>query len=240
MNAKIGRAATYAVGLVVLALGLVLNTKTGLGAAPLVSVAYCASQLTGLSFANASFIGYGVFALIEVAIHLAKGQKKRLVNDVLQLPFALVFTRFMGLFDRVIAPLPGDAPLISRLPLLAVAILLIGTGACLSVRMRLIPNPGDGVVLAISDATGWKLGVTKNAFDLTNVAIACAVGLIVLTSQSLGSDRTDDLRETVHTSIVSSAFSSACSLHRSAAAMRISPSVRFASCRSASLAEMFQ
>lgn len=178
MNAKLGRAATYAVGLVVLALGLVLNTKTGLGAAPLVSVAYCASQLTGLSFANASFIGYGVFALIEVAIHLAKGQKKRLVNDVLQLPFALVFTRFMGLFDRVIAPLPGDAPLISRLPLLAVAILLIGTGACLSVRMRLIPNPGDGVVLAISDATGWKLGVTKNAFDLTNVAIACAVGLI--------------------------------------------------------------
>ena len=178
MNAKIGRAATYAVGLVVLALGLVLNTKTGLGTAPLVSISYVVSQLTGWVFANVTFVVYGLFALIEVAIHLAKGQKKRLVNDVLQLPFALVFTRFMGLFDRVIAPLPGDAPLISRLPLLAVAILLIGTGACLSVRMRLIPNPGDGVVLAISDATGWKLGVTKNAFDLTNVAIACAVGLI--------------------------------------------------------------
>ena len=64
-----------------------------------------------------------------------------------------------------------------RLVALAVAIVLIGVGACLSVRMRLIPNPGDGVVLALSERTGWKLGASKNAFDIANVLLALAIGL---------------------------------------------------------------
>ena len=178
MKDKIARALVYALGLILLALGLVLNTKTGLGSAPLVSIAHCVSQLTGVAFANTAFVEYGAFVLIEIALHLIRRERKRLVNDALQLPFALVFTRFMGLFDRAVAPLPADASLVPRLGLLTVAILLIGVGACLSIRMRLIPNPGDGVVLAISDAAGWKLGVTKNAFDLANVAVACVIGLV--------------------------------------------------------------
>lgn len=178
MRDRFFRALVYAAGLVLLALGIVLNTKTGLGAAPLVCVAYVVSQLTGLVFANVSFAFYGLFALIEVALHLLRRDHKRVLNDLAQLPFALVFTRFMGLFDRMIAPLDAGAPLWPRLLLLAAAILLIGVGACLSVRMRLIPNPGDGVVLALSDFTGRELGLMKNAFDIANVLIACAIGLI--------------------------------------------------------------
>ena len=174
----------YGAGLVVLALGIVLNTKTGLGTAPLVSISYCVSQLTPFAFANLTFVVYGSFVLIEIILHLIRMDKKRLVNDVLQLPFALIFTRFMGLFDRWLPNLAADcagtvwATLGMRLAVLAVAIALIGLGVCLSVRMRLVPNPGDGAVLAISDFTGWSLGLTKNAFDLTNVLIACAIGLI--------------------------------------------------------------
>ena len=179
MDNKTGRVVIYFTGLVVLALGLVLNTKTGLGSAPLVSAAYCVSQLTDISFADTSFAAYGIFVLIEVLLHLYSRDRKRILNDLLQLPFALIFTRFMGLFDWRIPALPQDASLTARLLLLAAAIVLIGIGACLSVRMRLIPNPGDGVVLAISDASGWKLGRVKNLFDISNVLIACVIGLLV-------------------------------------------------------------
>lgn len=184
MRNRVLRILVYALGLVVLALGIVLNAKTGLGAAPLVSVAFCVSQLTGLDFSNLSFAVYGGFVLIEILLHLIRPDRARLVNDALQLPFALIFTRFMGLFDGWIPALATDcagtvwATLPARLAVLAVAICLIGLGVCLSVRMRLIPNPGDGVVLAISDFAGWKLGITKNAFDLTNVLIACIIGLV--------------------------------------------------------------
>lgn len=184
MRNRVLRCLVYALGLIVLALGITLNTKTGLGTAPLVSVSYVVSRLTGWAFANVTFAVYGLFALTEVFLHLFRREYRRILNDLAQLPFALVFTRFMGLFDRVLPNLATDCAdafwgtMGGRIAALAVAIVLIGVGACLSVRMRLIPNPGDGAVLAISDATGWKLGLTKNAFDLANVAIACAIGLI--------------------------------------------------------------
>lgn len=184
MKNRLFRALVYGAGLILLALGLVLNAKTGLGSAPLTSPSFVVSQLTGLPFANVTFVAYAGFVLIELALHLAAGERKRMLNDVVQLPFALVFTRFMGLFDGLIPHFAVDCAgtpwgtLGVRLALLAAAILLIGIGACLSVRMRLIPNPGDGVVLALSERTGWKLGASKNAFDIANVLLALAIGLV--------------------------------------------------------------
>ena len=181
---RVLRVIVYAVGLIVLALGLVLNTKTGLGTAPLVSPAFVISQLTGFSFANVTFAVYSGFVLIELALHLIRKDRKRMLNDLLQLPFALVFTRFMKLFDALIPSLVGEGvgpvwgTLWCRLVVLAAALFLIGLGACLSVRMRLIPNPGDGVVLAVSDFFGIKLGLAKNIFDICCVALSAAIGLI--------------------------------------------------------------
>ncbi|MBQ1311754.1 MAG: hypothetical protein IIY55_07885 [Blautia sp.] len=178
------RVAVYVAGLIVLALGLVLNTKTGLGTAPLVSPAFVISQLTGFSFANVTFVVYSGFVLIELVLHLIRKDRKRMLNDLLQLPFALVFTRFMKLFDAVIPSLAGDGAgpvrgtLWCRLAVLAVALFLIGLGACLSMRMRLIPNPGDGAVLAISDFFGIRLGLAKNIFDISCVVAAAVIGLI--------------------------------------------------------------
>ena len=42
----------YLLGLLILAVGLTLNTKTGQGVTPIVSVPYCISQLSGLTFGN--------------------------------------------------------------------------------------------------------------------------------------------------------------------------------------------
>lgn len=184
MNKRILRFAVYVTGLITLALGLVLNTKSGLGTAPLVSPAFVVSQLTGLAFANVTFVVYALFAVIEIVLHLIRKDWKRILNDLLQLPFALVFTRFMKLFDDRIPNLaesgagPFQGNLWIRVAVLAVALILIGTGACLSVRMRLIPNPGDGVVLAISDFCGIKLGLAKNIFDISCVVIASVIGLV--------------------------------------------------------------
>lgn len=178
------RAALYVVGMVLLALGLVLNTKTGLGTSPLVSIAYCIAQLSALSFSNATFLMYCLFVVIEILLHLLRRRRTLAALDILQLPFSLVFTRFMGLFDARIPDLAIDClgsvwgTLWVRLALLLVAILLIGLGACLMVNMRLIPNPGDGCVLAIVDYTQKKIGSVKNFFDIVNVFIACLIGLI--------------------------------------------------------------
>ena len=59
----------YAAGLIILALGITLNTKCGLGVSPIISVAYSVSVITNISIGNTTLIWYSVFVLIEVIIH---------------------------------------------------------------------------------------------------------------------------------------------------------------------------
>ena len=62
---------------------------------------------------------------------------------------------------------------------LLIAILLTGIGAAMSLNMRLIPNPGDGIVQAIADTFHKSVGFSKNMFDLVNITIAIVIGLSV-------------------------------------------------------------
>jgi len=185
MKRQIKRVIIYAVGMIILAFGLVLNTKTGLGVSPLVSVAYTVSAITGGDFADLTFLLYGAFVVLELVLHAIRRKPAAIfLQDLLQLPVALAFSRLMRVFDRQLPALATDcagtymSALWFRLLMLLIAILLIGTGACLSIRMKLLPNPGDGAVAALADFAGCALGTAKNAFDITNVLIAVTIGLL--------------------------------------------------------------
>lgn len=164
------------------ALGIILNTKSGLGVSPIILVSYSVSMILGVNFGNMTFVLYTVFVLIEVLIHIAlkKGQGKELLitlgKDLLQLPLSLVFTRFMNLFSAWI-PAPENGFVLQLLVLVA-GIICIGIGAAMSLDMRIIPNPGDGIVQAIADCIRKTVGFTKNCFDLFNICISISVGLI--------------------------------------------------------------
>lgn len=165
-----GPLCTYLAGLVILALGITLNTKTGLGVSPIVSVAFVAAQLGGWSIGNTTLVSYLIFMLIQLAL---KGKKYRL-SDLLQLPLSIVFTRFMNLFsDRI----PVQTQLPGQLVMLLLAVILTGTGAAMSLDMRLVPNPADGLVQALSDFTGREMGLCKNIFDGVMVALSVIIAL---------------------------------------------------------------
>lgn len=181
----INRWAVYIAGLVLLALGLVLNTKTGMGASPIVSIALCVSTLTGGSFANWTLVWYCVLVLVEMTLHLLRRRGRLcLVMDLLQLPLSLVFTRFMGVFSGTIPDFSagfagsfwGTVP--GRTLVLAAAIVLTGVGAAMSLDMRLIPNSGDGVVQSIADFLGMSVGTTKNCVDICCVCASLTAGLV--------------------------------------------------------------
>ena len=96
--------------------------------------------------------------------------------DLLQLPLSLIFTRFMNLFSAWI-PAPADNFLL-QLIFLLFGITLTGIGAAISLNMRIIPNPGDGIVQAIADCIHKPVGFTKNCFDLCNICITITISLL--------------------------------------------------------------
>lgn len=162
----------YLGGLLILALGLTLNTKTGLGVTPIISVPYSVAQVFGLNFGDATLAAYSLFIVVQF---LLKGKPIRWA-DLLQLPLSLVFTRVLNLLDGAVPAAPAGLP--ARLGLLAAAILCTGVGAAMSVDMKLVPNPGDGIVAAIAQRTRRSLGFTKNWFDTANVSVTLVFGLI--------------------------------------------------------------
>ena len=120
------------VGLLILALGIILNTKSGLGVSPIISVAYSTSTILNVNFGNMTFVLYTVFVVAEMLLHIFQNRRrlkeddKALVSavkkslplmlgmDFLQLPLSLVFTRFMNLFSAWI-PAPSCGTVIAVL-----------------------------------------------------------------------------------------------------------------------------
>ena len=68
----------YCIGLLVLALGLTLNTKTGLGVSPIISVAYSISEIFDHNFGNMTLALYSIFVLIELVLHMIRKRKYRI------------------------------------------------------------------------------------------------------------------------------------------------------------------
>ena len=167
---KLARFVIYLLGMVLLALGITLNTKAGLGASAIVSVPYTISRGTGLDFANLTLITYCVLVLAQFFI---KGKKRNWL-DLLQILVSIVFTRFMALFQSGISYQSGFLP--TDLLVLALGILLTGTGAAMTVDMRLIPNPGDGIVSSLAEHFRKELGFSKNCFDLFCVVCSLVIG----------------------------------------------------------------
>ena len=181
----------YLVGLVLLAFGLTLNTKMGLGVSAIMTISVTISDIWNLNLGDITLAVYTLFIVIQMLIHLRKGwggDRKalgmRLLMDALQLPLSLVFTRVINLISAWL-PVFSEAyagrflgSFAGRVLFLLLAVVLTGIGAAMTLNMRIVPNPADGIVQTLAEATGKTVGFTKNWFDLLNVCINLILGFV--------------------------------------------------------------
>lgn len=139
----------------VLAFGITLNTKAGLGVSPIISVAYSISQIFSLNFGDMTFVLYVLFVLVQLILR----DKRERITTLLQIVVSLIFSWLLNLFDALIPYRSEDHSLPANLVLLAAAIFLTGLGIAMTVNMRLVPNPGDGIVQAVAERIGRGAGL---------------------------------------------------------------------------------
>lgn len=168
----------YILGCFTLAIGLTLNTKAGLGVSPIISTAYCVAQITDYSFGDMTLILYVLLVILQIGIHLLQKRNKTIyICDALQVPFSIVFTRFLNIFGIIIPDFSTNT-LFIRIPLLAIAIILTGLGAALMMSTKIVLNPGDGAVAALATVVKKDTGITKNGLDLCMILLTCLIGLL--------------------------------------------------------------
>lgn len=173
----INRLLSYGLGIVILALGITLNTKTGLGVSALVSIAYTVANAWNLNFALMTFLLYTCFALIEVGLKwgFLPQLRKVLWKDLLQIPFSLAFSLFLNVFGGII---PVAEHVGAQIVMLVLAIVCTGIGAAMIVDMYLIPNPADGLAQTLGMVTKKGMGLGKNLLDCSCVGISAVIGLV--------------------------------------------------------------
>ena len=165
------RRVIYLLGTLILGCGIAMNTKTQLGIAPILSVAWNLSELIGIPFSLMSFFYYCFLILLHL---LLLGREFEQVQW-LQLLASFFTSFFIGLFGRVLPPAVSPA---GKAAMLLGAILLTGTGIILTVGARFVPNPGDGMAAAIARRTGKSLGLSKNILDISSFLLAAALGFL--------------------------------------------------------------
>ena len=171
---KANRLLIYCAGMLTLAAGITLNTKTGLGVSPIVSVAYSVSEIWSLNFGLMTTFLYILFVIAQLFLR----KKEERAATLYQVGISVVFGDILNRFSAWITYDSACHGLISNLGVLALAIALTGMGVSMTVNMQLLPNPGDGIVQAIAAKAGWELGFTKNVFDLGCVAVTVVLGLV--------------------------------------------------------------
>ncbi len=170
----VNRWVLYLLGMLVLALGLTLNTKAGLGVSPIISIAFAVSEIWGWNFGDMTFLLYSIFVAGQFVL---RGKNSRL-TDLLQLPLSLVFSRVLNLYGALIPYEAAEHGFLANFGLLLAAIFFTGAGAAITVNMKLVPNPGDGIVAAVAERLGRDQGFAKNVFDVGCVAATCVLGLL--------------------------------------------------------------
>ena len=165
MIAGIVRILIYCAGVLILALGLVLNAKTGLGVTAILSVPYTVNRIVpSLSFGTCTTILYVLFVLLQAFL-----LKRIDLRILLQLPFSVLFGKIIDMYNALI-PIE-DPPLIAGILLIALAIVLTALGVVLMVSMRLIVNPGDGIVQAVSEKARRPFGTAKLCVDISMLCV---------------------------------------------------------------------
>ncbi|OOM16025.1 DUF6198 family protein [Clostridium saccharobutylicum] len=168
---KYYRGIMYCIGLVILALGIILNTKTGLGVSPIISIPYCISKIWKLNLGDITMYTYILYVVLQMVLR----RRKFRLFDLLQIPMSIIFTRVINVFnDKIII---NNSSFVMDLILLMIAIMLTAIGVVITVEMKFVPNAADGLAQAMAEAMNKNLGLAKNILDISSVIITVGIGI---------------------------------------------------------------
>ena len=177
MTKKLGSVAArlgiYAVGIILVSLGIVLCKKCGLGISPISCIPFVLEKAVPLSFGTLTMF-------FHLANTLAQALLKRRVDFklALQVPVAFVFGQVIDFIQGLIVISPDL--LYMRIGALVLSVLFTALGMVCMVDMNLVQNPPDGTVKVISARWHKEFGRVKIGYDLICVIGAAAFSLIFL------------------------------------------------------------
>lgn len=156
----------------IMALGIVINTRTDLGVAAISSVPYAYSILFNLSLGLTTFILYVIFITIQAVLI-----KKLNFELLMQIPMAFIVSIFIELYDKII--IKTKLTFLVAFIILLLSNTLTGLGVYLMTKADLILDPGNGIVETLCKYFNKPFSFLRIRFDILLVIFTCISGLII-------------------------------------------------------------
>jgi uncharacterized membrane protein YczE len=160
---------TNVLGLLLMALGVALTLRAGLGLGPWDVLHQGISRHTPLTFGQSSEVSGASVILVGLLLRVRPG-----LGTVLNMLLVGFFV------DRILGTglIPYARP--SGLPVQAlvdiIGILLVGLGSGLYIRAKLGSGPRDGLMLGLQRVTGRRVAVVRGCLELSGAAIGFLLG----------------------------------------------------------------
>lgn len=173
MNKKVKQAASYCLGLLLLAFGVTFSIKSNLGVSPINSIPYVLSLITGLDQGVLTTSVFCVFILMQIVM-LRKDFKP---INFLQIVFSSLFGYFVT-FSNSIWTFEAPNSYVFRLGLLVISMVFVALGLMFYLAADIVPMPAEGTMIAIQLKRGIEFSKIKVIFDTAMVIIAGILSLV--------------------------------------------------------------
>jgi len=157
----------YVGGMLLIAFGVGLAVKSNLGISPVNSIPYVLSQILNIDQGAVTTFVFYMFIVVQILLL----RKEFALVQLCQIICATVFGSFVSVCNRILTGFIPQAYL-TRLLLTGMSILFIACGMFLYLCTKLIPQPAEGLCLAIQKKTGWKYSSIKVICDCSFVFVA--------------------------------------------------------------------
>ena len=179
-NLKI-RIPMYFIGLFIMTIGIAFSVRSDLGVSPVSSIPYTLTVVWKVEMGLATFLFHIVLVLLQILLL----RRRFKLKNLLQVAVGVVFGLFTTLCNNLVMQIPIPDSLPFRIAMLAVSIIVVAIGLFLYVPADIMPLAGEGVILAVSEITGFKFSNVKVGFDVSLSVISLVICLI--TVHGLGS-----------------------------------------------------
>ena len=168
------RGLVYALGLFIMAIGVVFSVKSALGVSPVTCLANVVHQISAVDMGVCTTLTYCFYILVEVVI-LRRDFKPAML---LQIVASTIFGTLVSLATKLFTFLPAPEMYIMRLVYLICSIPIVALGVMLYLTPQILPTPGEGLSIAISKKTGKSVANCKMITDCCLVVLSVIVSLI--------------------------------------------------------------
>lgn len=170
----------YVLGFFILAIGINISKRAGLGISPVSSIPYACELVWGIELGKATYLVYMVLMALQIIL-LRKNYK---IRSLLQIVATFILGTFITYTSTkyLLFWLPAPSNYFIQLVYLLVSIVVIGVGVSLFLIPNIMPPPAEGLAQAIVEVSKGKIkfGNAKIMVDSSMVLTSALLSIIFL------------------------------------------------------------